>query len=220
MKKDKRTDASTRALFGRAIGLEWFTVGYNTVEAAVSIFFGGVAASIALVGFGLDSVAETLSGAVLLWRLSVHGKVPAAEEERIESRATRLVGLTFLVLAGYILFESCSKLVLREGPSPSLAGIVIAAVSGVVMPVLAKLKYDLGRKIGSAALVADSKETMACSFLSYSLLLGLGMNYCFGFWWADPVTGLVITGYLVKEGVELWRGGCGDCGDKKPAKRS
>ena len=217
-RQHKRKKNISRELYRRAAGLEWFTVGYNTAEAAVSIVFGGLAASIALVGFGLDSVAETLSGAVLLWRLSVHGKVPAEEEEKIERRATRLVGLTFLILAGYILFESCSKLILKEAPSPSLAGIIIAAISGIVMPILAKLKYDLGRRIGSTALVADSKETLVCSFLSYSLLLGLGANYLFGFWWADPVTGLVITGYLVKEGIELWKGECGDCNDKNLTK--
>jgi len=201
-----------KKLYKRALGLEWFTVGYNTIEAVVSIAFGGMAASIALVGFGLDSVAETLSAFVLLWRLSVHGKISKMREEKIERRAEKFVAATFFILSAYILYESLTKLVFREAPSASLAGIIIAAVSGAVMPVLAKMKKDLGKKIASRALVADSKETLACSFLSYSLLAGLGANYFFGLWWMDPVTGLVIVFYLMKEGIELWRGECG-CGD-------
>ena len=192
-------------LYRKGLWLEYFTIAYNILEAAASIIFGAMAGSIALIGFGLDSIVESLSGGVLIWRLRQHGKISAEAEERLEKRATRFVAITFFILGAYILFESVKKLVLTEIPEPSLAGIVIAAVSIVVMPLLMWQKYKTGKAIGSRALVADSKETLACAFLSVALLLGLGANYLFGFWQADPIVGLLIVAFLFREGVEGWK---------------
>ncbi len=192
-------------LYRKGLYLEYLTVGYNFFEALVSIGFGALAGSIALIGFGLDSVIESLSGLVLIWRLRQRGKISAADEARIERRAIRLVAGSFFVLGVYVLVESVRKLVIADVPEPSLPGIVIAIVSLVVMPVLTWQKYITGRAIGSRALVADSKETLACALLSAALLLGLGANYLFGFWQADPIVGLIIVVFLFREGWETWR---------------
>ncbi len=192
-------------LYRKGLFLEYFTVGYNIIEAFVSIVFGSIANSIALIGFGLDSVVESLSGFVLIWRLRQHGKIPEAEEERIEKRATRIVALTFFVLGFYVLFQSLKKLIGKEISDPSLPGIIIAIVSMIIMPVLTWQKYRTGKQIRSRALIADSKETLACAFLSVALLLGLGSNYLFGFWQADPVAGLIIVIFLFREGLEGWK---------------
>jgi len=192
-------------LYKKGLRLEYFTVGYNILEAIASIVFGSIANSIALIGFGLDSIIESLSGLVLIWRLSQHGKLSAEAEERLERRATRLVAITFFILGLYILFESGKKLLLREIPEPSLPGIVIGVVSLIAMPLLAWQKYKTGKEINSRALVADSKETLACVFLSVALLLGLGANYLFGFWQADPIVGLIIAAFLFREGWEGWK---------------
>ncbi len=192
-------------LYRKGLRLEYFTVGYNVVEAVVSIIFGILAGSIALVAFGLDSVVESMSGLVLIWRLRQHGKISEEDEERIEKKAMRFVAVTFLALGLYVLFESVKKLVLVEAPEPSLPGIIIALVSVVVMPFLTWQKYKTGQQINSKALVADAKETLACAFLSVALLLGLGANYLFGFWAADPIVGLVIVVFLLREGWLTWR---------------
>ncbi len=150
-------------------------------------------------------LVETLSGFVLIWRLSRHKKISEEEEERIEKKAMKFVAVTFLILALYVLFQSVKKLILREVPAPSLPGIIIAAVSIIVMPILAVQKYRTGKQIKSKALVADSKETLACSFLSLALLLGLGLNYLSGFWQADPIVGIIIVIFLFREGLEGWK---------------
>lgn len=192
-------------LFKRALFLEYFTIGYNLLEAFVSILFGSMANSIALIGFGLDSIVESLSGMVLVWRLRQHGKITAEQEEKIEKRAQMFVAVTFFVLAAYVLYESIGKLITQEIPQTSLPGIVIAIVSIIVMPILMVQKYRIGKKIGSKALIADSKETLACAFLSLALLIGLGSHYLFGFWQADPFVGLVIVVFLAREGIENWQ---------------
>ncbi len=197
-------------LYRKGLWLEYFTVGYNILEAAVSLVFGALAGSIALIGFGLDSIVESLSGLVLIWRLRKHGKISKTEEERIERKAARFVALTFLVLGLYVLYESVKKLALVEAPEPSLPGIIIALASLVVMPLLTWQKYRTGRQIGSRALVADAKETLACAFLSLALLLGLGTNYLFGFWAADPFVGLVIVAFLFRESWLTWREAAGE----------
>lgn len=171
----------------------------------MSIFFGHLAGSIALVGFGLDSIVESLSGFVLIWRLKKHGKISEAEEERIEKRAMKFVAITFLVLGLYILFQSLKKLLIAEIPDPSLPGIIIAFASLVIMPILSYSKFRVGRRINSEALVADAKETLACAMLSLALLLGLGANYVFGFWQADAIVGLIIVAFLFREGLEIWQ---------------
>ena len=195
-----------RDLYKRALGLAYFTVFYNVVEGTVSVLAGSLAGSIALVGFGLDSFIESLSGCVLVWRLRKHGRTSADQEERIEARAVRLVGITFFILAADVGYESAKKLVLREAAAPSLLGIIIAAVSIAVMTPLFYAKYHTGRALGSRSVVADSRETLACMFLSVVLLLGVGANYLFAAWWADPLAGLVIALYLAREGWETIRG--------------
>ncbi len=192
-------------LYKKGLRLEYFTVGYNIIEAAVSIVFGHIANSIALVGFGLDSIVESLSGVILIWRLRQHGKISKDREERVERKATRLVAFTFFLLGLYVLFQALKKLFGKDIPSASLPGIIIAMVSLVVMPLLMWQKYSTGKKIKSRALIADSKETLACAFLSLALLLGLGSNYLFGFWQADPIVGLIIVLYLFREGLESWK---------------
>ncbi len=159
--------------------------------------------SIALIGFGLDSFIESFSGFIMVWRFSKHGKVSKEEEEKIEKKATKLVAFTFFILSAYVLYESVKKLYLREIPESSLFGIIIAIVSIIVMPILFYLKYKTGKSLGSDSLVADSKETLACVFLSISLLIGLSLNYFFKAWQADPITGIIIAIFLIREGYEI-----------------
>lgn len=192
-------------LYRKGLFLEYFTVGYNVVEAAVAIVFGRIASSIALIGFGLDSVVESLSGMILIWRLRQHGKISEEGERVVEKKATRFVALTFFILGLYVLFQSLKKLFANEIAAPSLPGILIAAASLGIMPVLAWQKMKVGKQIQSQALIADSKETLACFFLSAALLLGLGSNYVLGFWQADPIVGLIIVVFLFREGREAWQ---------------
>jgi divalent metal cation (Fe/Co/Zn/Cd) transporter len=202
---DSDQNIARKKLYQKGLYLEYFTVAYNLIEATLSILFGSLAKSIALIGFGLDSIVESLSGIILIWRLRQHGKISEEEEERIEKRAQKFVALTFFILGLYVLFQSIKKLILKEIPNPSLPGIIIALISLILMPVLSYQKLKTGKQIQSDALIADSKETLACSFLSFALLLGLGMNYLFGFWQADAITGLIIVFFLMREGREIWR---------------
>jgi len=192
-------------LYRKALGLEYFTVGYNVLEGVLAIVAGILAGSIALVGFGLDSAVESSSGSVIIWRLTRHGKVSPEEEERVERIAVRLVGVSFFLLGAYVFFESVRKLYLMEAPEPSLFGIVIAATSVIVMPVLSRAKLKTAREMGSRSLAADSKQTFICSLLSVALLVGLGLNYLFGLWWADPAAALVIVFFIIREGIESFR---------------
>jgi divalent metal cation (Fe/Co/Zn/Cd) transporter len=187
-------------LHKKALALSYFTVGYNVLEGVLSIVAGLLAGSIALVGFGLDSFVESLSGSVMIWRFRKHGKISEEEEERVEKKAIRLVAYTFFALGAYVFYESCKKLYLREIPNPSLLGIIIAIVSIIVMPMLFYVKYRTARSLHSASLKADSKQTLACVFLSFSLLIGLGLNYLYGLWQADPIVGLIIVIFLIREG--------------------
>jgi cation diffusion facilitator family transporter len=189
----------------RALLLSYFTVGYNIIEFVLSIIAGVLSGSIALVGFGLDSLVESLSAAIMIWRFRKHGEISEQEEERIEEKAEKFIGYTFIILASYILYESVNKLTNNEIPEPSLFGIIIAFVSIIIMPILFYQKYQTGKAINSRSLIADSKETLACSFLSLALLIGLGTNYVFGFWQADPIAGLLISVFLFREGFEIIR---------------
>jgi divalent metal cation (Fe/Co/Zn/Cd) transporter len=193
-------DASVSELYKRALFLSYFTVGYNFLEGIVSIFAGVLAGSIALVGFGLDSFVESLSGGVMIWRFSKHGQVSEEEEIKIEAKATRFVGFAFFALGTYVLYESFKKLYFQEISQPSILGIIIAIMSIIVMPLLFYAKYKTGRALGSRSLLGDSKQTLACVFLSVALLVGLGLNYLYGLWWADPVVGLIIVVFLIREG--------------------
>lgn len=193
-------------LHKRAFALSVFTVAYNIVEAILSLIAAALSGSTALAGFGLDSIVESLSGSIMIWRLSQHGRVSDDAEERIEARAVRLIGWTFFIFAAYVIYDSGTALWFREHPEPSLFGILIAVASLIIMPVLYLYKTRTGRAMGSRSLVADAKETLACSLLSAALLAGLGLNRLFGIWWADPSAGLVIAGFLIREGFETLEG--------------
>jgi divalent metal cation (Fe/Co/Zn/Cd) transporter len=184
--------------------LEWFTIGYNSLEAVIALVTGLLAGSVALVGFGFDSVLEVTSGAALLWRL--HADANAASRARAEALALRIVGWCFLALAAYVAWDAVSRLVTREAPQKSLAGIVLAAVSLIVMPLLARAKRRVAGRIQSAALTADAKQTELCTYLSAILLAGLGLNLVAGWWWADPLAGLVMVPVIAREGLEAVRG--------------
>ena len=191
-----------KKLHRKAFYLSVFTVAYNFFEGIISIFVGHLSGSVALLGFGFDSFVESVSGGIMIWRFRAHGNLTLEEEENIEAKSTKLVAYSFFILGAYILFESLKKLILREHPEPSLIGIIIAVVSIIVMPILFYLKYRIGKSIGSRSLVADSKQTLACMYLSFALLIGLGLNYLFGFWWSDPIVGLIIVAFLIREGYE------------------
>lgn len=196
---------TTRAvLVARGLRLEYLTVLWNLLEALVALVFGLLAGSIALLGFGLDSVVEVASGAVLLWRL--HADRKADQREKVEQIALRLVGGSFLVLAAYVAFEASKTLLRHEAPERSVAGIALACAALVVMPLLARAKRRVARGIGSGALHADSRQTDICAYLSAILLAGLILNATFGWWWADPVAGLAMVPLIGKEGAEAIRG--------------
>jgi divalent metal cation (Fe/Co/Zn/Cd) transporter len=187
-------------LHSKALKLSYFTVGYNIIECILSIIAGIIAGSTALLGFGSDSLVESLSATIMIWRFRKHGVLSIEEEDEIEKKATFLVGITFLIFGIYVLLESIRKLIVADKPEPSLLGIMIAIASIIVMPILFYAKYKTGKSLGSKSLVADSKQTLACLFMSFSLLIGLGLNYEFGFWQADPIVGLIIVAFLFKEG--------------------
>lgn len=188
----------TQALF-----LAWFTVAYNLGEGGVAMWGAASSGSRALLGFGLDSFVESLSGMVMIWRFWKFDPAGDDEEfERIERRAARLVAYTFFALGGYVVFDAGQALYRGETPETSLLGIGLAIASLIVMPVLFLLKYRLGRAIGSRSLVADSKETLACLLLSVALLLGLGAFYIWRWWWIDSVAALVIAVLVIREGFE------------------
>ncbi len=189
----------------RARALAWLTISWNSVEGIVGVASGVAAGSIALVGFGVDSYVEVLSGAVVLWRLS---KESHAEQvsEAAEHRALRIIALTFFAIAGGVTAESVRKLVTGEHPSASTVGIALTVVSLIVMPLLARAKRNVGRQLGSHALQADATETVLCVWLSAIVLTGLLLNAAFGWWWADPVAALGIVYVAVREGREAWKG--------------
>ena len=183
------------------------TMAYNTVEAVVAVWSGIAAGSIALVGFGLDSIIELAAAGVLLWRLAVEARGAAQEVvERSERRVLRFVGGTFIALALYVTVEAGRTLWVGEAPEESLVGIVLAGASLLIMPLIAWGKLRAAARIPSAALRAEAKETLACSWLSLALLLGLAANAAAGWWWADPVAALAMVPWLVREGVEGLRG--------------
>ena len=178
--------------------LEYFTIGWNSLEAVVAISFGIVAGSVALIGFGVDSVIESSSGAIILWRL-----LAGEEKERV---ALRLVGISLLLLAAYVAFDAVKSLIFQERPDSSYAGIVLAVVSLIVMPILAREKRRVAARLNSRAMQADSRQTDICAYLSAILLGGLALNALVGWWWADPIAALVMIPIIVKEGTEALQG--------------
>jgi divalent metal cation (Fe/Co/Zn/Cd) transporter len=185
------------------LSLVVITMAYNTVEAGVALWSGVRAGSVVLVGFGLDSIIEFAAAGVLLWRLSLESR--GASEERLdaaEERVHRFVGLTFFLLAAYVVGQALWTLWHVDAPAESLLGIILAIASLIVMPLVAWGKLRAAREIGSAALRAEAKETLACSYLSFTLLLGLAANAGLGWWWADPLAALVMVPWLIREGRE------------------
>ena len=184
--------------------LEYFTIAWNSLEALVALVAGVRAGSISLVGFGIDSFVEVTSGTVLLWRMSVDAD--ARKRERREKLSLRIVGVCFLALAAYVGYESIYDLAGRKAPEHSIPGIILACVSLVVMPLLSRAKKKVGNELGSAAMHADAKQTDFCVYLSAILLLGLVLNAALGWWWADPVSALIMVPLIAKEGVEAMNG--------------
>ncbi|AZZ51944.1 cation diffusion facilitator family transporter [Rathayibacter festucae] len=176
------------------------TIGYNVVEAIVALAAGTVASSAALVGFGLDSVVEVLSAAAVAWQFS--GRDPHARERT----ALRVIALSFLGLAAFVAVDSARALLGFSEAQHSPVGIVLAAVSLLVMPAFSLVERRTGQELGSASAAADSKQTLLCSYLSAAVLVGLLLNSTLGWTWADPVAGLVIAAFAVREGLEAWRG--------------
>jgi divalent metal cation (Fe/Co/Zn/Cd) transporter len=190
-----------RAILARRIRLlVAATITYNVIEAVVAIGAGTRASSTALIGFGLDSVIEVSSAAAVAWQFS------AADQERRERTALRIISVSFLALATYVGVEAVRALVGGHQAGHSTVGLVLAAVSLAVMPGLSYAQRRAGRQLGSASAVADSKQTLLCTYLSAVLLLGLAANSAFGWWWADPVAALLIAVVALKEGRDAWRG--------------
>jgi divalent metal cation (Fe/Co/Zn/Cd) transporter len=182
----------------RGFWLEYASIAWMVVEAGVAIAAGVAAASIALVGFGLDSVVELFSAAIVIWQLRGEG------EER-ETRAVRLIGVTFFALAAYLTAQSIHDLVSQARPEHSVPGLVVTAAALIVMPGLAIAKRRTGQALDNRTLIADSAETAFCAFTSAAALIGLGLNSALGWWWADPVAALVIAALAVREGIEAWQ---------------
>lgn len=180
--------------------LEYFTIGWNTLEGIVAVVAGAFAGSISLVGFGIDSFIEVVSGVALLWRMSVDADVHG--RERNERLAMRIVGSCFLALAVYIGYESIIGLIRRRVSESSLSGIILAVVALVFMPLLSRAKRRVGIQLGSAAMKADAKQATFCTYLSAILLAGLLLNTAFGIWWADPVAALIMVPIIANEGYE------------------
>ena len=187
----------------RARWLNGFTIGWNAIEGIVAIGAGIVAGSVSLIGFGLDSAIEVSAAATLTWRLARENRDDC--RQRDDQLAQRLVAVAFSVLAVYVAFNAASDLISGRAPDPSLVGMVLAAVSLAVMPLIARAKRRVAPTIGSRAAMAEATQTDLCTALSAALLIGLGLNALFGWWWADPVAALVIAGIAAYAAVTTWR---------------
>ena len=196
------------SLVRRARFLAWVGLGWHGIEAAVAIGAGLVASSVALVGFGADSLVEALAGIIVIWRFASARSM----SEDAESRAQKLIALSFFVIGAYVGVEAVRTLLAGDHPDVSLVGIVLSAVTLVTMPPLAKAKQRIAEKLGSSATASEGRQNMLCAYLSAALLVGLGGNALFGWWWLDPITALAIAGVAIKEGRDAWRGeGCACC---------
>ena len=205
-----QAEQARAALVARGRRLEFLTIAWNAFEAAVALVSGFLAGSIALIGFGFDSLIETASAVVLLWRLSLDHA--AGRREQLERTARRLVGICFLLLAAYIAIESIRSLWLREPSARSIPGILIAAAAVMVMPLLGRAKRRVAAQLGSRALHSDSKQADFCAYLSGILLVGLALQFTLGWWWADPVVALIMVPIIAHEGLQGLRGQvCDDC---------
>jgi len=197
-------DATRVAALGQGVVLEGVTVGYNALEGIIAIAAGLAAGSVALTGFGIDSVIEVTSGVVLWWRL--RAELGSSElGPAVEARAARWAGVLLLALAVYIVAESGRRLLTGDRPGESVVGIVLTALSLIVMPLLARGKLRLAASLGSRALRADAHETIVCAWLSATTLIGLALNAVLGWWWADPVAALTMVPLITREGLEAWQ---------------
>jgi divalent metal cation (Fe/Co/Zn/Cd) transporter len=185
---------------GYARLLAWLGVGWHGTEAAIAVLAGLAAGSIALVGFGADSVIEALAGFIVIWRFT---GVRALSEEA-EQRAQKLIALSFFVLAAYVGVESIRSLIGREEPATSWVGLGLALATTITMPLLAGAKARVGARLGSTATMSEGRQNLLCAYLSVALLVGLGANTFLGWWWADALTALLIAGVAIKEGWETW----------------
>ena len=198
-------DPGRERLVRRAKTLAWIGVGWHGIEAAIAVAAGVAASSIALVGFGADSLVESLAGFVVLWRFAA----ARSGSETAERRAQQLIAISFFVLAVYIGVEAVRTLVAGDHPDASWVGIALAAFTAATMPVLAIAKARVGEQLGSSATKSEGRQNMLCAYLSLALLVGLGGNALLGWWWLDPITALAIAGVALKEGRNSWRGdGC------------
>lgn len=195
-----------------ALALVSTTLIYNILEAVIAIWAGGAAESVALMGFGFDSAIETSAAVLLLWRLSLQAKgADTCTIERTEDKVRRFVGLTFFALVAYVVAQSSYTLWTQSAPKESTIGIILASASLVIMPAVAFFKLKAARILKSRALRAEAKETLACAYLSFALLIGLLANALLGWWWADPIAALLMVPWLIQEGREAYSGE--DCCD-------
>ena len=195
----------------RGVRLSYFTIAWNSLEGLIGVVAGLVAGSISLVGFGIDSFIEVISGIALLWRMSVDAAAQSrARNERI---SLRIVGSCFVFLSAFVAYESCSDLITLRAPERSISGIILACISLVVMPILSRAKKKVGYKLESAAMHADARQTDFCAYLSAILLGGLLLNAVLGWWWADPVAALIMVPIIAREGVKAIQGkvSCAAC---------
>ena len=214
-------DALDRAaLVRRGLWLNYVTIAYNSLEAVVSLVAGLMAGSVALVGFGIDSVIEVTASGAAQWRL--RADIDHARRERVERLTLRVIGWSFIALAAYVAVDSAMSLWYRERPEQSVVGTVILALSVVVMPALARAKRRVARELGSASLEADAMQTSLCAYLSVIALAGVALNTTVGWWWCDPGAALVMVPIIAKEGIEGIRGEahCEDCKDQEHSARS
>ncbi len=197
------------ALMRRARLLAWGGNAWHLVEFAIAVGAGVAAGSIALIGFGLDSLVEVVAGTVIVWLFTGRR---VGDGERAERRAQQLIAISFFVLAVYIAFEAGRDLIGGDHPQASWIGIGLAAFTAPTMPLLARAKRRVGEQLGSSATVSESAQNLLCAYLSVALLIGLGTNAVFGWWWADPLAALAIAGVALREGRASWRGdACGCC---------
>jgi divalent metal cation (Fe/Co/Zn/Cd) transporter len=195
------------ALVRRARALAWLGVAWHVAEAAIAILAGLAASSIALIGFGADSMIESAAGVIVLWRFAA----ARSSSQDAERRAQRLIAISFYVLAAYIAIEAVRSLLGGDQPATSWVGIGLAAFTAATMPPLAIAKARVGAQLGSSATTSEGRQNMLCAYLSLALLVGLGANALLGWWWADPIAAFVIAAVAVKEGRASWRGeGCCD----------
>ena len=194
------TDPIRAALVRRGLWLNYVSIGYNVLEAVVAVAAGLVAGSVALVGFGFDSVIEVTASVAAQWRL--RSDVHLHRREHVERRTARIIGWSFLALALYVAVDSASALAHRDAPERSVTGLVLLALSALVMPVLARAKRRVARALASGALEADAMQTSLCAYLSIIALTGVALNAFVGWWWADPVAALAMVPIIAREGVE------------------